>query len=129
MAHPETRVSESAGSICTTRERGKPGVSLAWVFGGQLFRLFNSLQGNLYRLSHPPSGVRRKSVLPDVVVFPDGPHQANIALLNQIKKSESPIDEMRRGPNSDPQVCLNEALLGLFSVLGVELSSVASEPS
>ena len=64
------------------------------------------------RLAHPPRRVCRELIAPAVIELVDGLHQAEIALLDEVEDLESAVRIALGDRHHEPEVCLDELLLG-----------------
>jgi hypothetical protein len=71
------------------------------------------------RLANPPRGVGAELVAAGVFEFIDGPHQAGVALLDQIEERQAAVAVFLGDTDDQPQVTGREVPLGRVVFLAV----------
>ena len=66
-------------------------------------------------LADPPRGVGRELEALGVVELLDGPHEAEVPLLDEVEEGEAPVAVALGDRDHEPEVGLDERLLGLLS--------------
>src|SRR5262249_25884287 len=75
-------------------------------------RLVGDGPGN--RLPDPPRGIGAELVTAAIFVFVDGPHQARIALLDQIQEAQAPIAVFLGDADHQAQISAGQITFGLL---------------
>ena len=69
------------------------------------------------RLADPPRGVGAELVAAAVLVLVDGPHQAGVALLDQVEERQAAVAVLLGDRDDQPEVAAGELALGLLVLL------------
>ena len=75
------------------------------------------------RLANPPGGVGAELEAAAILELVDRPHQAGVALLDQVQEAQAAVAVLLGDRDHQPQVAFRQAALGLL-VLGVDLLEV-----
>ena len=87
-------------------------VSIMWT-GMRIVRAWSAM-ARVMRLADPPRRVRRELVAPLVVELVDGPHEADVAFLDEVQELQAAVRVLLRDRHDEAQVRLDQRRLGLI---------------